>query len=87
MSFSNSSPIQLSQFILIGGKKKQVQYFCTDTSRRIMFDDAEKFIKGLTRCRHQQLSGKSDENKSFKPNQIVPSINIMLELYYFSLDQ
>ena len=36
---------------------------------------------------HQQFSGKSDENKSFQPNQIVPSIHIMIELCYFSLDQ
>ena len=36
---------------------------------------------------HQQLSRKSEENKSFKPNQIAPSIYIMIELCYFSLDQ
>ena len=36
---------------------------------------------------HHELSGKSDENKSFKPNQIAPSIYIMIELCYFSLDQ
>ena len=36
---------------------------------------------------HHQLSGKSDENKSFWPNQSVPSIYIMIELCYFSLDQ
>ena len=36
---------------------------------------------------HQRLSGKSDENKPFKPNQIAPFINIMLELCYFSLGQ
>ena len=33
------------------------------------------------------MSGKSDENKSFKPNQIAPSIYIMIELCFFSLDQ
>ena len=36
---------------------------------------------------HHELSGKSDENKSFKPNQIVPSIYIMIELCFFSLDK
>ena len=36
---------------------------------------------------HHELSGKSDENKSFKPNQIAPSIYIMVELCFFSLDQ
>ena len=36
--------------------------------------------------RHQQLSGKSNENKSFQPNEIAPSIHIMIELCYFSLD-
>ena len=36
---------------------------------------------------HHQLSGKSDENKSFWPNQSAPSIYIMIELCYFSLDQ
>ena len=33
------------------------------------------------------LSGNSDENKSFNPNQSAPSIYIMIELCYFSLDQ
>ena len=36
---------------------------------------------------HHQLSRKSDENKSFEPNQIAPSIYIMRELCYFSRDQ
>ena len=36
---------------------------------------------------HQQLSGKSDENNPLKPNQSAPSIYIMIELCYFSLDQ
>ena len=36
---------------------------------------------------HHQLSGKSDENKSFNPNQSAPSIYIMTELCYFPLDQ
>ena len=36
---------------------------------------------------HHQLSGKSNENKSFEPNQIAPSIYIMIKLCYFSLDQ
>ena len=36
---------------------------------------------------HQVLSGKSDENKSFKSNQLAPSIYIMIELCFFSLDQ
>ena len=36
---------------------------------------------------HQELSGKSDENKSFKSNQLPPSIYIMIELCFFSLDQ
>ena len=36
---------------------------------------------------HHELSRKSDENKSFKPNQIVPSIYIMIELCFFSLDK
>ena len=36
---------------------------------------------------HHQLSGKSDENKSFWLNQSAPSIYIMIELCYFSLDQ
>ena len=36
---------------------------------------------------HQELSGKSDENKSFKSNQSAPSIYIMKELCFFSLDQ
>ena len=31
--------------------------------------------------------GESDENKSFKPNQIAPSVYMMIELYFFSLDQ
>ena len=30
---------------------------------------------------------KSEENKSFKPNQIALSIYIMIELYFISLDQ
>ena len=29
---------------------------------------------------HQQLSGKSEENKSFQPNQLAPSIYIMKAL-------
>ena len=33
------------------------------------------------------MSGKSDENKSFKSNQLAPSIYIMIELCFFSLDQ
>ena len=33
------------------------------------------------------MSGKSDENKSFEPNQIAPSLYIMRELCYFSRDQ
>ena len=36
---------------------------------------------------HHQLSGKSDENKQFQPNQIAPSIYIIIELCYFPLDQ
>ena len=36
---------------------------------------------------HQELSGKSDEYKSFKSNQLAPSIYIMVELCFFSLDQ
>ena len=36
---------------------------------------------------HQELSGKSDENNPLKPNQSVPSIYIMIEICYFSLDQ
>ena len=35
---------------------------------------------------HHELSGKSNENKSFKPNQIALSIYIMVDLC-FSLDQ
>ena len=34
-----------------------------------------------------QLTGNDDENKSFKPNQIAPSIYIMIEFCFFSLDQ
>ena len=34
---------------------------------------------------HHELSGKSDENKSFWPNQ--SALSIMIELCYFSLDQ
>ena len=36
---------------------------------------------------HQELSGRSNENKSLKSNQLVPSIYIMIELCFFSLDQ
>ena len=36
---------------------------------------------------HHELSGKSNENKSFKPNQKAPSIYIMVELCFFSLNQ
>ena len=36
---------------------------------------------------HQQLSRKSEENKSFKSNQLAPSIYIMIELCFLSLDQ
>ena len=36
---------------------------------------------------HQQLSGKSEKNKSFKSNHLAPSIYIMIELCFFSLDQ
>ena len=36
---------------------------------------------------HHELSGKSDENNPLKPNQSAPSIYIMIELCYFSLDQ
>ena len=46
-----------------------------------------KQIKFLNEQGHQELSGKSDGNKSFKPNQIAPSIYIMIELCFFSLDQ
>ena len=38
--------------------------------------------KDTSNCRE-----KSEENKSFKPNQIAPSIYIMIELCFFSLDQ
>ena len=41
----------------------------------------------LTRRGHHRLSGKSDENKSFSPNQSVHSIYFKIELCYFSLDQ
>ena len=41
----------------------------------------------ITMQGHHELSGKGDENKSFKPNQIAPSIYIMIELCFFSLDQ
>ena len=41
----------------------------------------------MERQGHQDLSGKSDENKSFKSNQLAPSIYIMIELCFFSLDQ
>ena len=34
---------------------------------------------------HQELSGKSDENKSFKSNQLAPSIYIMIDLWGNSL--
>ena len=40
------------------------------------------FVQG-----HHELSGKSDENNPLKPNQSAPSIYIMIELCYFSLDQ
>ena len=46
------------------------------------WDKTVEHLKG-----HHQLSGKSDENKPFKPNQIAPSVYMMIELYYFSLDQ
>ena len=36
---------------------------------------------------HQELSGKSEENKSFQPNQLAPSIYIMIALCFSSLDQ
>ena len=36
---------------------------------------------------YQELSRKSEENKSFKTNQLAPSIYIMKELCFFSLDQ
>ena len=36
---------------------------------------------------HHQLSGKSDENKAFWPNQSAHFIYIKIELCYFSLDQ
>ena len=36
---------------------------------------------------HQELSGESDENNPLKPNQSAPSIYIMIEICYFSLDQ
>ena len=36
---------------------------------------------------HQHLSGKSEENKSFQPNRLAPSIYIMIALCFFSLDQ
>ena len=36
---------------------------------------------------YQELSGESDENNPLKPNQSAPSIYIMIELCYFSLDQ
>ena len=36
---------------------------------------------------HHQLSGKSNENKSFEPNQIAPSVYMMIDLCYFSLGQ
>ena len=36
---------------------------------------------------HQELSGESDENNPLKPNQSEPSIYIMIEICYFSLDQ
>ena len=36
---------------------------------------------------HQELSGESDENNPLKSNQIGPSIDIMIELCFISLDQ
>ena len=36
---------------------------------------------------HHKLSQNSDENNPFKPNQVAPSIHIMIELRYSSLDQ
>ena len=46
-----------------------------------------KFKMSILNQGHHELSGKSDENKSFWPNQSAPSIYIMIELCYFSLDQ
>ena len=42
---------------------------------------------GLLWQGHHELSGKSDENKSFKPNQSAHSIYIKIELCHSSLDQ
>ena len=52
--------------------------------KRIKNQEMEKYHKPQG---HQELSGKSDENKSFKSNQLAPSIYIMIELCFFSLDQ
>ena len=46
----------------------------------VVFRESKHFNQG-----HHQLSRKSDENKSFWPS--APSIYIMIELCYFSLDQ
>ena len=54
-------------------------FFCL---RRFPFFETLRGIQG-----HQELSGESDENNPLKPNQSAPSIYIMIELCYFSLDQ
>ena len=58
----------------------------------ISFNLENQLLVLFTQCNqsyqgHQELSGKSDENKSFKSNQLAPSIYIMIELCFFSLDQ
>ena len=44
-------------------------------------------INILIKQGHQELSGKSEENKSFQPNRLAPSIYIMIALGFFSLDR
>ena len=63
--------------------------FFSAGARRNCYIDAEFRPPIFNRVGGKDTSNcleKSEENESFKPNQIAPSIYIMIELCYISLD-
>ena len=79
--FTTEKITQLLQFL-----KKLKRFNCALAK----FMEVHAFVTALKFSKHQghqELSGESDENNPLKPNQSAPSIYIMIEICYFSLDQ
>ena len=61
-------------------------YFLNTGVTHVNFKSPNKKLQ-ISQQGHQELSGESDENNPLKQNQLAPSIYIMIEICYFSLDQ